>query len=121
FCSDMFGKTVDLAQAEAQSDLCFGFVPKSLERAIPVRMIDVGRQYLDSVLGGVADDLRGGIESHRLRIEQRGRERRRVTAFQPARNIDQVREAGRVAFGKAVFAKALDLIKAALGEIGIVP
>jgi hypothetical protein len=38
----------------------------------------------------------------------------------PGRDIDQQREARGVAFGKAVFAEALDLLEAALGEIALV-
>ena len=40
-----------------------------------------------------------------------------MVAFEPGRGIDQQREAGRVAFGEAVFAEALDLLEAALGEV----
>ena len=91
-----------------------------LQRAVPIRMIDVDRQHHNAMLLRVAHDLRRGIEPHRLRIEQSGRERRRVMAFQPARDIDQQRKAGSVAFGKAVFAEALDLVEAMLSELRIV-
>jgi hypothetical protein len=40
-------------------------------------------------------------------------------AFDPARDVDELGKAGRVAFGKAVFAKALDLVEAALGELAL--
>jgi hypothetical protein len=83
-------------------------------------MIDVGRQHHDAVVPCIPHDLRGRVEAHRLRVEQRGSERRRVMALQPARDIDQVREARGVALGKAVFAEALDLVEAAFGELGIV-
>ena len=38
-------------------------------------------------------------------------------AFDPGRDVDQEREARRVRFRKAVFAEALDLLEATLGEI----
>jgi hypothetical protein len=41
-------------------------------------------------------------------------------ALEPAGDIDQQREARRVAFGKAVFAEALDLAEAALGELALI-
>jgi hypothetical protein len=41
-------------------------------------------------------------------------------ALEPARHIDQQRKAGGVAFGKAIFAEALDLAEAALGELALV-
>ena len=40
-----------------------------------------------------------------------------MVAFQPGRDIDQQRESRRMAFGKAVIGKALDLGKTALGDI----
>jgi hypothetical protein len=40
-----------------------------------------------------------------------------IARLEPGGGIDQQRKARRVAFGKAVFAKALDLAEAALGEI----
>ena len=39
-------------------------------------------------------------------------------AFDPGRDIDETGEARGVALGKAIFAKALDLVEAALGEVG---
>ena len=83
-------------------------------------MIDVDLAHLDPMLARVADDLGRRVEAHRLRVEQRAGERRRIVAFQPARDIDQMREARGVAFGEAIFAEALDLVEAALGEVGII-
>ncbi len=80
-------------------------------------MIDVRRPHLDAVLARVAHDLRRRVEAHRLRVQQRGGEGVRIAAFQPGRGIDQQREAGGVAFREAVFAEALDLVEAALGEV----
>ena len=82
--------------------------------------IDIDRAHLDAMLLRVAHDLRRRIEAHRLAVEQRGREHIRVVAFDPGRGIDEVGEARRVAFGKAVFAEAFDLAEAALGELRVV-
>ena len=95
----------------------FGRARARLERRIPIRMIDVGRAHLDAVLARVAHDLRRRIEAHRLRVQQRRGEGVRIAAFEPGRGIDQEREARRVAFRKAVFAEAFDLLEAALGEV----
>ena len=69
----------------------------------------------------IAHDLRRGIEPHRLGIEQRTGKDRRVMAFEPGARIDQMRETGGMALGKAIAAKALDLGKTALGEIIVIP
>jgi hypothetical protein len=66
---------------------------------------------------GVADDLGRLVEAHRLAVEQGRAEDLRVVAFEPGRGIGQQREAGRVAFGKAVGAKALQLAEGLLGEV----
>ena len=89
-----------------------------LERAVPETEIDVCLARFDAMLARAAHDLRRRVEAHRLRIEQRSGKRRRVMAFDPGRDIDEMGEAGSMALGEAIFAKALDLIEAALGELG---
>src|SRR5690606_34521887 len=85
-----------------------------LQRAVPVRMIDVDRPDLDAMVAGVADELRRGIEAHRLRIEDRGAENVGIEGLEPAGGIDEDGEGGGMAFGEAVIAEALDLAKTAL-------
>ena len=68
----------------------------------------------------VAHDLRRRVEAHRLAVEERACEHIRVMALQPARGIDQIGEACGMAFRKAVFAEALDLLETAFGEIALV-
>lgn len=41
-------------------------------------------------------------------------------AFEPARYINEMREAGGMAFGETVFAEAADLVEAALRKIAVV-
>ncbi len=83
-------------------------------------MIDVDLPYLDAMFPRIAHKLGGGIKTHRLRIEDRRAEHIRIMMFEPCGNIGQQREARGVTFGKAIIGKALDLLEAALGEIGLV-
>ena len=71
------------------------------------------------MLARIADDLGGGVEAHRLGVEQGGAEDVRMVALHPRRGIGDLGEAGGVAFGKAVAAEALDLLEGALGEIAL--
>ena len=114
----LFLQAVDLAQAEAQRRAAVGAA--RFQRAVPVGEVDVGGAHLDAVLARIAHDLRRRIEAHRLRVQQRRRERRRVMALDPGRDVDEMREARRVALGEAVLAEALDLVEAALGEVAVV-
>ena len=54
----------------------------------------------DPVPLGVVDQRLRRIEPHRLGVEQRRAERGRVVELEPARRIDQQREADRVALGE---------------------
>jgi hypothetical protein len=71
------------------------------------------------MLAGVADDLGGSVEAHRLGVQERRAEHVRVVALHPGRGVGDLGEAGRVAFGKAVGAEALDLLDQLLRELGI--
>ena len=90
---------------------------RRLQRAVPVAGVDVGVAHLDAVLAGVAHELGRLVEAHRLAVEQRGAEDLRVVPLDPGRDVDEQREARRVALGEAVLAEALDLAEAALGEL----
>ena len=48
-----------------------------LQRRVPIRKIDVHLAHLHAVLAGVADELGGGVEAHRLGVQQARRRRRR--------------------------------------------
>src|SRR5207247_2069843 len=90
------------------------------QRAVPFAGIDVGWSHLDAVLARIAHQLRGGIEAHGLGIEQRRAKGLGEVPFHPRRDIDQDGEARGMALGEAVFAEALDLLEAALGEFALV-
>ena len=68
------------------------------------------------MLARIAHELRRLVKAHRLAVEDGSAEHVRIMAFDPRRSVDQKREARRVTFGKAVFAKTLDLVKAAFGK-----
>ena len=68
------------------------------------------------MLAGVADDLRRGVEAHRLAVQQGAGKNRWVVALHPGRGIDQVGKAGGAALGEAIAAEALDLLEHPLGE-----
>ena len=72
------------------------------------------------MLARIANDLRRCVKPHRLAIQQRRRERRRILPLDPARHVDEVRETRRMALGKAIFAKPLDLVETAPRELGVV-
>src|SRR3546814_7327141 len=57
---------------------------------VPITRVAVDRTDLDAALHArVADDLGGGVETHRLRIEEHGGEYRPLMAVEPGREIDQ--------------------------------
>ena len=88
------------------------------EAAVPVAMAHIDRQHLDAMRARIAHQLRRRVEAHRLAVQQRREKGVGVVALDPAADIDQQREAGRVALRKAVLAEALDLLEDALGELG---
>ncbi len=89
-----------------------------LEGTIPIAAVDINRQNRDAVRLGVADQLRRLVETHRLAVQERGRERGGVMALQPRRDVGEPGETGGVRFGKAVFAEAADLLVDLVGELG---
>src|SRR5579862_4290775 len=88
----------------------------ALQRAVPIRVVDVDLPHLRSMFARVAHQLRGRVEAERLGIEHRGEEDVGITAFHPAGGVDEQCETRRVALGKTIFAEPLDLPEAALGE-----
>ena len=118
--------TLDLAQTQthgkAASALGGGLLwPGSrFQRAVPVGSVDVGRAHFNAVFAGISDQLGGGVKSHRLGVEQGGEEDVGEVVFDPAGDVDNEGEAGGMAFGKAVFAKALELFETALGKLALI-
>ena len=88
-----------------------------LQRAVPAAVVDADRPDLDPMVAGVAHDLRGRVEAHRLGVEQGRAEHVGMVTFHPGGGVGDLGEARGVAFGKAVAAEALDLLEGALGEV----
>ena len=117
------GEAVDLAKAEAQrvrrqnvsahrrhdadADAPSAAQDSRLQRAIPVGTIDIDRPHLDAMLLRVAHELRRGVETHRLAVEQRRREHVGVMAFDPGRGIDQIGKARGVALRESRSCRSL--------------
>ena len=80
-------------------------------------VVDRDGSHLDAVIAGVAHDLRGRIEAHRLRVVEGGAEHVGMMVLHPAARIGDLGEAGGMAFGEAVAAESLDLPEGALGKI----
>ncbi len=127
-------KTLDLPEAEADGvagadDVAHpGMARKDaggveggfLQRAVPLRMIDVDGAYLHAVVAGVAHELRGLVEAHGLGVQDRGAEHVRIVGLEPAGGVDEKREGRGMAFRKTVFAESLDLVEAVFREHPVV-
>ena len=109
-------QAIDLAQAKADAEL----VVCPFDGRVPVAQVHIGGEDGDAMFARVADDLRGRVEPHGLGIEERRAEDRGMVAFHPAGDIDQMREAGGMAFREAIFAESFDLTEAARGEFRII-
>ena len=60
-----------------------------LQAAIGQAVIDVDREHFDAMGAGVADQLRRGVEAHRLAVEQGTAKSRRMIMLEPGRDIGQ--------------------------------
>src|SRR5262249_42442628 len=67
-----------------------------LQSAVPRTRIDINRPNLDAVFLGVGHKLGGGVETHRLTVEEGGGEGGRIVTLQPGRHIDEQREGSRM-------------------------
>ena len=112
-----FAQPLHAAQSEAQSERRIGRRLDWLQGAVPETEIDIGRANLDAVFACIAHDLRRRIKTHGLTVDQSRGEDCGVDAFDPCRDIDEMREARRMALRKAIGSEALDLLEAAHREI----
>ena len=87
------------------------------QRRVPAAVHHVGRQHAHAVAASVLHQLGWRVEAHGLGVEQGGQEGLGLVALEPGAGVGQQREAGGVAFGKAVFAEALDLAEQRFGEV----
>jgi hypothetical protein len=120
-----FRQSGHLAQAEPHRGLsavvdAASWMP-AFQRVVPVADGDVDRMHVDAdtpelPAARVLHDLAGRVEAHRLRVEQGAGERGRLVALQPAADVDQLGERGRVALREAVGTEALDLLEDLVDE-----
>ena len=87
------------------------------QRAVPPASVHIHRPHFDAVLLRITDDLGGGVEAHRLRVDQGRGEDSRVVALDPCGCVDQKRETRGVRFREAVFTEPLDLLETPLREL----
>src|SRR3546814_6581061 len=92
------------------------------QRCFPVTVCHVDRQELDALARApapprVLHDLARRIEPHRLRIEQRAGERRRLVTLEPAAGVHELGERGGVALRETVRAETLDMLEDLVDEL----
>src|SRR5450631_4375329 len=90
---------------------CRAAIVPPLERAIPIADCNIDRPYLDAMRPRIAHQLRGCVETHRLAVDERRTESRRLVMFQPGGDVDEQREARAVRLRKSVFPKPQYLIE----------
>src|SRR5690349_19973 len=83
-------KAVDLTETQTDGTIS---VVSVLQRVLRKAEGHVDVTDLDTVLAGIADDLRRGIKAHRLRIQEAAAEGVGMVMLQPRRNIDKLCEA----------------------------
>src|SRR5262245_50546653 len=88
-----------------------------LDRAVTQRPLHARAEHFDAVTDGVAHDGVRRVEAHRLRVQQRARELRRVVQLDPGTRVDEVGEAHRVALREPEVGKAFDLVHDVVGNI----
>ena len=92
---DLLAQAAHVAQAEP--DRAVGF-----DRAVPVGHLHVDRMKADAAALRVLHERRRVVEPHRLVVEERRVERRRIVHLQIRARVGEQREARRVRLGKAV-------------------
>ena len=114
------GKSLDQPQPQPQRMQPVAIGRVRLQRAVPAGMADIGRTHGDAAAARLGDELRGGIEPHRLGVQQRADKDIGIMPLDPGRDIDKQREARRMRFRKTVGAEPLDLPETALGEFRLI-
>ncbi|MNT40970.1 hypothetical protein D3C72_1773150 [compost metagenome] len=70
----------------------------------------------------ILDELAVAVKAQRLAVDHGGQKFSRVVAFEPGAEVHQDRKTGCMAFGKAVFRKALNLLEDGFGKLwGVIP
>ena len=110
-------EAVHRAQAEAHR---WGRVRTvaGLERVVPPAPRHIHRVHPHAVALRILDERPRCVEPHRLRVEHRAEEFRRVVVPQVGARVHQEREARRMALGEAVVGEGVDLVVDALRDVG---
>ncbi len=82
-----------------------------LDDAAGAAQVDVDREHLDPVLLRVAHERRGRVEAHRLLVQERAQELRRVVVAQPRRLVREEPERGGVRLREAEAGEADELVE----------
>ena len=112
-----FRQALHLVQAEPHGG---AFAAGGFQGGFPIAGQHVGGQDGHAMALRILDQLVGRIKPHGLAVEQRGQEGLGFVPLEPGAGVGQLREAGGVRFGKAVFAEALDLAADGFGEGALV-
>ncbi len=105
---------LDVAEADAHQQAA----ALALHPAEGVAAVDGDRRDLHPAPLRLVDQRVGRVEAHRLLVEQRAEELRRVVDAQPGRLVGEQAEGGRVRLGEAEAGEALDLQPDPLGDGG---
>src|SRR5262245_42737106 len=93
-------QAIDLTKAQAKGGSGRVTGNHCFQHGVPFAAIDIGMAHLNTVIARIADDLCRGIKTHGLRIEESCGKDRRIVAFEPGRDIDEMSKARRMTFGK---------------------
>ena len=85
-----------------------------------MRVVNVYRQHANAVALRILNKLRGAVKPHGQAVQQAGKKRGRVVAFEPGGEPGEQGEARRVRFREAITAEALDLLEQAAREFLVV-
>ncbi len=87
------------------------------ERALPLARLHVHRPHLHAVAFGILHNGRRRVEAHGPGVEKGARKDLRIVVLHPRRRPGNEGKARGVALGKAILAKAADLVEDALGKV----
>ena len=89
---------------------------RRLHRALREAPVDLRRAHLDPASLRVAHEARRRVEAHRLRVQQRAQEHRRVVVAQPRRLVGEQPERRRVRLGEAEAREGDELVVDQVGS-----
>jgi hypothetical protein len=91
--------------------------PLAVDEAPPLALVDDDRLDGDAVPPRVVDQHFRRVETHRLHVEDRGAEHRRLVTFDVCRRVGEQGERRRVRLGEAVVGEAFEHMEEAVGVL----